>query len=57
MSKDTVTWFEFEHTEIGPVAASGNNTLTLLANDGTIINGDSNGVGASFNHSWNWSYD
>ena len=32
-----------QDTEISPVAASGNNTLTL-PNDGTIISKDSNGV-------------
>ena len=31
------------YTEMPPVAASGNNTLTL-PNDGTIISKDSNGV-------------
>ena len=43
MSKIRLHGSSSGYTEIAPVAASGNNTLTL-PNDGTIISKDSNGV-------------
>ena len=43
MSKIRLHGSSSGYTEIAPVAASGNNTLTL-PNDGTIISKDSNGA-------------
>ena len=43
MSKIRLHGSSSGYTEIAPVAASGNNTLTL-PNDGTIISQDSNGA-------------